>query len=117
MLKYGTKRRLVLALIGALILPFMIGAPLRRDYSTNYNGASAASEQVGIVYTNIHYGFPLAWLSLSKANGHGKAIVTKEYDKLVFDLGVWGLTVVFIGLVMRMDDVMLPPGARDMFKL
>jgi len=119
MLSYANKRRSILAIIGFFLLICMLAAPLRREYSTSYVQSQLEAGpigQVAINKTTTRVGLPFTWLTLTKTNAESNHQATstnvKQLQNLLFDIGLWGLLVVVIGLVMRMDDVVLPPAQR-----
>jgi hypothetical protein len=117
MLSYANKRRSILAAIGFFLLICMLAAPLRREYSTTYAPLSTGStSQVAINKTTIRVGLPFTWLTLTKSGaqtGHpATSTQTRQVRNLLYDIGLGCLFVVIVGLVMRMDDVILPPAQR-----
>ncbi len=116
MLSYAKKRRVLLVIIAVILLIGILATPLRRDYAANYvqtKSQPGALTPSALNKTNIHYGVPLTWLSLTKATDPGTQKTTSmkviEAKNLLIDLGVWAGCLLLIGFVMRIDNAILPP--------
>jgi len=102
MLSRIVKHRLFSALFALLVLLAMLFAPLKHEYSqegcsnTGQLRAANCAANPGL-NTDVKYGVPYDWLTLSKAvDGQGKTIDSssdKDIDKLIFNIAIWGLIV------------------------
>lgn len=111
MLKRLIKRRLVLAVVAAIFLAGMLGAPIRREYSIDNHPCAQTDCSGQALITDSHYGIPFAWLTLSKSVQQptqevAASSITHDKSKLMIDVLTWGFVTAFIVLSIKSPDTL-----------
>jgi hypothetical protein len=110
MLKRFMIKRFLIVVAILLVLLAGLAVPLKREYSFIKDAQSGTTNQL----TEVHYGVPLTWLTLSKeVDAADSAQVKKSYSerdntKLVGDLGFWIIIIAACAYISRITNIKLP---------
>jgi hypothetical protein len=103
MLKRLVRHRIFLVVLALVIVVGGIAAPIRHDYTFDQYPGVACDKDCGYGYqtTQVQYGVPLVWLTLTKTTSvYDKHVVSTKTErddkKLLLDIAGYGALIMII---------------------